>query len=210
MATTVTRDSRFWHPFAPMGTVRHDELMVVRGEDVWVFDEGGRRYLDGTAALWYANAGHGRTEIAEAIAEQARTLAAYQAFGDFANRPAVELAEQLSDLAPGDGWRVFFTTGGGEAVDTALKLARRYFAAIGEPDRVHVISRTAGYHGTNGWGTAVSGIPANREGCGPPVAETTQVPHDQIEALEEAFRVVGPERVAAVIAEPVVGAGGLY
>jgi adenosylmethionine-8-amino-7-oxononanoate aminotransferase len=203
-------DSKFWHPFAAMGAVRHDELVLTSAEDVWVWDEDGKRYLDGTAALWYANAGHGRAEIADAIAAQARQLAAYSAFGDFANRPALELAERLSDLAPGDGWRVFLASGGGDGVDTALKLARRFFAATGEPDRVHVISRTAGYHGTHGWGTAVSGIPVNREGFGPATAETTQVPHDSLEALDAAFAEVGPGRVAAVIAEPVIGAGGLY
>jgi putrescine aminotransferase len=203
-------DSKFWHPFAAMGTVRHEELVLAEADDVWVVDEDGKRYLDATAALWYANVGHGRTEIADAIAQQARRLAAYSAFGDFSNRPAIELAERLCDLAPGDGWRAFLGSGGGDGVDSALKLARRYHAAAGDGDRVHVISRTAGYHGTHGWGTAVSGIPANREGFGPAIAETTQVPHDSIEALEAAFREIGPGRVAAVIAEPVIGAGGLY
>nr|WP_231398560.1 aspartate aminotransferase family protein [Conexibacter woesei] len=204
-------DSKFWHPFAAMGSVRRGELVLSRADDVWVWDEDGKRYLDGTAALWYANVGHGRAEIADAAAAQMKELAAYSAFGDFSNRPAMELAERLSDLAPGDGWRAFLASGGGDGVDTALKLARRYFAAIGEPDRLHVISRTSGYHGTHGWGTAVSGIPVNREGFGPMVKETSQVPHDSLEALEAAFEEQGGgARVAAVIAEPVIGAGGLY
>ena len=204
-------DSKFWHPFAAMGSVRRGELVLSRAEDIWVWDEAGKRYLDGTAALWYANVGHGRAEIADAAAAQMRDLAAYSAFGDFSNRPAMDLAERLSDLAPGDGWRAFLASGGGDGVDTALKLARRYFAAIGEPDRLHVISRTSGYHGTHGWGTAVSGIPVNREGFGPMVKETSQVPHDSLEALEAAFEEQdGGARVAAVIAEPVIGAGGLY
>ncbi|WP_027008525.1 aspartate aminotransferase family protein [Conexibacter woesei] len=194
-----------------MGSVRRGELVLSRADDVWVWDEDGKRYLDGTAALWYANVGHGRAEIADAAAAQMKELAAYSAFGDFSNRPAMELAERLSDLAPGDGWRAFLASGGGDGVDTALKLARRYFAAIGEPDRLHVISRTSGYHGTHGWGTAVSGIPVNREGFGPMVKETSQVPHDSLEALEAAFEEQGGgARVAAVIAEPVIGAGGLY
>jgi putrescine---pyruvate transaminase len=204
-------DTKFWHPFAAMGSVRRGELVLSRAEDVWVWDEDGKRYLDGTAALWYANVGHGRSEIADAAAAQMRELAAYSAFGDFSNRPAMDLAERLSDLAPGDGWRAFLASGGGDGVDTALKLARRYFAVTGEPDRLHVISRTSGYHGTHGWGTAVSGIPVNREGFGPMVHETSQVPHDQLEALEAEFeRLDGGARVAAVIAEPVIGAGGLY
>lgn len=207
--TTALRDSTFWHPFAAMGAVRHDELVLTRAEDVWVWDDRDRRYFDGTAALWYANAGHGRTEIVDAISAQARELAAYSAFGDFSNAPAQELTDRLADLAPGDGWRVFLGSGGGDGVDSALKLARRFHAVNGEPDRVHVISRTSGYHGTHGWGTAVSGIPVNREGFGPATAETTQVPHDSVEALEAAFATIGGERVAAVIAEPVIGAGGL-
>ncbi|WP_249010423.1 aspartate aminotransferase family protein [Conexibacter sp. DBS9H8] len=203
-------DTKFWHPFAAMGSVRSSELVIDHGEDVWVWDEQGNRYLDGTAALWYAMVGHGRREIAEAIAAQAAKLESYSTFGDFSNRPAITLCERLVDLAPGDDWRVFLTSGGGDSVDTALKLARRFFAARGEADRLHVISRSAGYHGTHGWGTAASGIPANREGFGPPVAETTQVPRDSLEALEAAFQEIGPERVAAVISEPVIGAGGLY
>jgi putrescine---pyruvate transaminase len=206
----MTPDSKFWHPFAPMGTVRSNEFVITRGEDVWVWDEQDRRYLDGTAALWYANIGHGRAEVVNAIVEQAGNLAAYSAFGDFANRPVLELCERLAQLAPGDGWKVFLGSGGGDGVDTALKLARRYHAEMGDQQRLHVISRVAGYHGTHGWGTAVSGIPVNRDGFGPPLIESTQVPHDSLEALAAAFEAAGPEQVAAVIAEPVIGAGGVY
>lgn len=206
----MPRDTKLWHPFAAMGAVRHDELVLTAAEDVWLWDEDGRRYLDATAALWYANVGHGRAEIVDAIVEQASRLAAYSAFGDFANRPALELCERLAELAPGDGWRVFLGSGGGDGVDTALKIALRHHAALGDHERVHLISRTAGYHGTHGWGTAVSGIAANREGFGPPTAATTRVPHDSLDALAAAFEEIGPERVAAVIAEPVIGAGGLH
>jgi adenosylmethionine-8-amino-7-oxononanoate aminotransferase len=205
---TVTSDTSFWHPFADMSTVRSRELVIERGEDVWVWDAQGKRYLDATASLWYANVGHGRPEIAEAVAEQFRRLEAYSAFGDFATGPALELASTLADLAPMPS-RIFFTTGGGESVDTAAKLARRYWSAIGKPDRSVLISRTAGYHGTNGFGTALAGIPANRDGFGPQV-DAIQVPHDSLEALEEAITQAGPERVAAVFAEPVIGAGGVH
>jgi putrescine aminotransferase len=206
----MVNHTNFWHPFAAMDAVADNELVLARGEDVWVYDEADRRYLDATASLWYANVGHGRREIVEAITEQAGRLAGYSTFGDFSNRPAMDLCERLVDLAPGDDWKVFLTSGGGDSVDTALKLARRFHAQQGEPDRVHIISRSSGYHGVHGWGTAVSGIPANRDGFGPPVAETSQVPHDSLEALAAAFEAAGPGRVAAVIAEPVVGAGGLY
>jgi adenosylmethionine-8-amino-7-oxononanoate aminotransferase len=206
---TATSETSFWHPFADMSAVRSGELVIERGEDVWVWDAQGKRYLDATASLWYANVGHGRPEIAAAVAEQFKHLEAYSAFGDFASRPALELASTLADLAPMPAAKVFFTTGGGESVDTAAKLARRYWSAIGQPERTLLISRTAGYHGTNGFGTALAGIPANRDGFGPQV-ETVQVPHDSLEALEDAIAQAGPERVAAVFAEPVIGAGGVY
>jgi putrescine---pyruvate transaminase len=203
-----TEATRLWHPFADMGAVRQNELVIERGDDVWVWDEDGNRYLDATASLWYSNVGHGRPEIAAAVAEQFKKLETYSAFGDFVTPVARELASTLADLAPMDA-RIFLTTGGGESIDAAAKIARRYWSAIGQPDRTLLISRTAGYHGTNGFGTALAGIPANREGFGPQV-ETVQVPHDSLEALEVAIEKAGAERVAAVFAEPVIGAGGVY
>lgn len=201
-------DTRLWHPFADMGAVREHELVITRGDDVWVWDSDDRRYLDATASLWYANVGHGRPEIAAAVAEQMRRLEAYSAFGDFANEPALELAAMLSDLAPMPS-RIFLVSGGGDAIDTAAKLARRYWFEVGEPDRTILVSRTAGYHGTHGFGTALAGIPANRTGFGPQV-DTIQVPHDSLEAMEAEIERAGPDRVAAVFVEPVIGAGGLY
>jgi putrescine---pyruvate transaminase len=201
-------DTRLWHPFADMGSVRTGELVIDRGEGVWVWDRGGHRYLDATASLWYANVGHGRREIAEAVAGQMARLETYSAFGDFANVPALELAEMLVDLAPMPA-RVFFGSGGADAIDTAAKLARRYWFELGEPERTVLVSRTAGYHGTHGFGTALAGIPANREGFGPQV-ETVQVAHDSLEAMELELERVGVRRVAAVFVEPVIGAGGVY
>ena len=205
---SIGGDTRLWHPFADMGSVKDNELVIVRGEDVWVWDRDGRRYLDGTASLWYANVGHGRPEIAAAVAAQMEELEAYSAFGDFSNLPARELAATLSDLAPMPS-RIFLASGGGDAIDTAAKLARRYWFEVGEPDRTLLISRTEGYHGTHGFGTALAGIPANRTGFGPQV-ETLQVPHDSLEAMEAEIERAGPERVAAVFVEPVIGAGGVY
>ncbi len=202
------RDSRLWHPFADMGAVRHAELVIERGEDVWVWDREGRRYLDATASLWYANVGHGRREIADAIAAQLQSLEGYSAFGDFANGPALELAELLAARAPMES-RVFLGAGGGDGIDTAAKLARRYFFETGEPQRTVLVSRTAGYHGTHGFGTALAGIPANREGFGLE-EDTVQVAHDSLDAMRAAFDRAGAERVAAVFVEPVIGAGGVY
>src|SRR4029453_5002517 len=134
------------------------------------------RYLDATASLWCVNVGHGRAEIADAAARQLRTLASYSAFGAFANRPAFDLAERLCALAPQDDARVFLGSGGGDAIDTAAKLARRFFARGGHPDALHLIGRGQGYHGPHGLGTSVGGIAANREGMGPLDPHTSLVP----------------------------------
>src|SRR5262245_57853522 len=127
--------TRLWHPFAAMGKVDGHELVLVRGEGSRVWDDEGREYVDATAGLWFANVGHGRAEIADAVAAQLRTLAAHHAFGDQANEPALALADRLAALAPVEDAAVFFGTGGGEAVDTAAKIARRYWALTGQPQR---------------------------------------------------------------------------
>jgi adenosylmethionine-8-amino-7-oxononanoate aminotransferase len=203
-------ETRLWHPFSAMGAVRGREFVVSRGRDVWVYDEAGNRYLDGTASLWYANVGHGRPEIAEAILHQLRELEAYSAFGDLANPRALELADRLGALAPIAGARVFFGSGGGDGIETAAKLARRFFELTGEPERQHLIGRSGGYHGTHGHGTSLAGIGANRFGQGSGSWATSIVPHDSIEAIEAEIDRVGNERVAAFFAEPVIGAGGVY
>jgi putrescine aminotransferase len=124
-------DSHLWHPFADMSHVRSAELVLDRGEDVWIWDTDGNRYLDATASLWYANVGHGRQEIVDAAAKQMGRLEAYSAFGDFTTEVATELAARLSDLAPMEDTKIFLASGGGDAIDTAAKLARRYWQAVG-------------------------------------------------------------------------------
>jgi putrescine---pyruvate transaminase len=208
MAVT-TATTRFWHPFADMGAVSQSELVIERGEGVYVFDADGNRYLDGTASLWYANLGHSRPEIAEAVAAQLNTLPAYSTFGDFANRPSNELCERLAALAPMDDARVFLASGGGDAIDTAAKIARRYWVLAGQPERVQLISRSHGYHGTHGFGTSIGGIEANVTNWGPLVGAVSTVQHDSLEALEAEILRVGPDRVAAFFCEPVIGAGGV-
>lgn len=199
----------FWHPFAAMGSVADAECVIERGEDVWVFDSHGNRLLDATASLWYANVGHGRREIAEAVAAQMGRIEAYSGFGDFATAPTLELTERLSGYAPMPGARIFLGSGGGDAVDIAAKLSRRYWAQVGSPQRQMLISRTASYHGTHGYGTSLGGIPANREGMGE-LMPTVQVAHDSAAALSDAIEANGAENVAAFFVEPVIGAGGLY
>ena len=137
-----------------------------------------------------------------------RVLASYSAFGAFANRPALDLAERLCALAPMDDARVFLGSGGGDAIDV-IKLARRHFAAVGQPDYVHLIGRTQGYHGTHGLGTSIGGIPANRDDAWGRWTRTPRWSRTALEALE-AETGVGPDRVAAVFVEPVMGARGVH
>ncbi|MEV2278838.1 aspartate aminotransferase family protein [Nocardiopsis sp. NPDC049922] len=186
------------------------EFVVERAEGVWLWDTAGDRYLDGTSSLWYCNVGHGRTEIADAVHRQISALDAYTVYGDFSNRPARELSERLAAHAPVDDAKVILTCGGGESIETATKLARRYWDVLGQPQRTHLISRTGGYHGLHGFGTSVIGMERFRTGYGPLVEDTSVVPHDSAAALEAEILRVGPDRVAAFFAEPVIGAGGVF
>jgi len=193
-----------------MGLVEErGELVLERGAGARLWDEQGRTYIDATAALWYCNVGYGRAEIGDAAAEQIRKIPAYSAYGDLATRPAVDLAERLAALSPLDDARVFFTSGGAESIESAAKLARRYFSLTGEPDRQILISRDRAYHGVAGFGTSLAGPDVFREGIQPPVAGVLHVPWDSADALREAIESVGAERVAGFFAEPVVGAGGV-
>src|SRR4051794_27986589 len=193
-----------------MGAVSQKQLTIERGDGVWVYDADDRRYLDGTASLWYANIGHGRAEVADAVAAPMRRLEAYSTFGDFGNRPADELAERLAAHAPMDSARIFLASGGGDAIDTAAKIARRHWIVQGSPQRLHIISRTQGYHGTHGFGTSIGGIEANTSNWGPLLPHTSAVAWDSLSALEDEIQRVGPDRVAAFFCEPVIGAGGVY
>lgn len=201
----------FWHPFADMGAVERDgEFVLTRGEGASVFDADGTRYLDATAGLWFANVGHGRMELAEAAASQLGTLAAYHTFGDFTTEPSVELAEKLASIAPVAGSKVFLTSGGSDSVDTATKLARRYWHESGRPSKSVVIGREKAYHGMHVAGTALAGIPGNREGYGELMAESATVAWDSADDLRESIERLSPDRVAAFFCEPVIGAGGVY
>lgn len=203
--------TRLWHPFADMHTVQGRELVIDRAEGVWLYDEDGKRYLDATAALWYANVGHGRREIADAVAEQMKRLAGYQIFDVFANRPALALAERLTQLAPlGEGSVTFFTSGGGsDAIDTAAKIARRYWIVRGEPDRKIIIARSGAYHGMNGYGTSLAGIEPNHSGWGPLMGDIVHIDRFDLEGLERVLQE-NQGAVAAFVGEPVQGAAGVF
>jgi putrescine---pyruvate transaminase len=203
--------TRFWHPFADMAAIERDgELVIDRGDGVYVWDEDGRRYLDATAALWYCNVGFGRQEIADAAAAQLRRLSAYSTFGDLSNRPAIELCERVAGLAPVSDGRVFLTSGGSDSIDTAAKIARRYWQLLGQPERTVFVTRERAYHGMHIAGTSLAGIEANAAGYGGLLGGVVRVAWDSPDGLREAIAAAGPDRVAAFFCEPVIGAGGVF
>ncbi|MDA2966377.1 MAG: aminotransferase class III-fold pyridoxal phosphate-dependent enzyme [Actinomycetota bacterium] len=199
--------SAFLHPFAK--PTRTDFRTLVRGQGAMVYDNQGNQYIDGMASLWYCAVGHGRSDMAESIARQAGTLAAYSTFDPFTNEPAEQLAEKLVSIGPMPDARVFFTSSGSEAVDTAMKLARLAHVQAGQPERTLIISRQRGYHGTAYGGTSAQGIPPNREGYGPLVGDVVQVPADDVEALATLMSQCG-NTIASVLVEPLQGAGGVF
>ena len=196
---------------------------MVRGEGCYVWDRAGNRYLDGLSGLFTVQVGHGRRELAAAASEQMSTLA-YFPIWSYATEPALALAERLTGMAPGDLDRVFFTTGGSEAVDTAWKLARQYFKAVGQPDRTKVISRDLAYHGTTMGALSITGLPAIKEPFEPLVPGAVKVRHTSsfrsghdfdeewaeicARDIEDRILMEGPDTVAAVYLEPVQNTGG--
>jgi adenosylmethionine-8-amino-7-oxononanoate aminotransferase len=202
--------TQFWHPVADMHAVEASgELVLDRGEGSTLWDEDGNRYIDSSGALWYVNVGYGRAEIVEAAAAQMRKLHAISNYGELTTRSTTELATRFAGYAPFAGASVFFTSGGGESIETAVKLARRYWSLSGHPERTVVISRERAYHGLAGFGTSIAGSDVFKTGLGPLAGDTTRVPWNSADALAETIDELGAERVAAFFCEPIVGAGGV-
>ncbi len=201
--------------------------IITRGEGPYIWDSNGKRYLDGLSGLFVVQAGHGRVELAQAAARQAQDLAFFPLWS-YAHPQAIKLAERLASLTPGDLNRVFFTTGGGEAVETAWKLAKQYFKLTGRPMKHKVISRAVAYHGTPQGALSITGIPDAKKYFEPLVpgghkaANTNfyRAPEhgDDLEAfgrwaadqIEIAIEMEGPDTVAAVFVEPVQNSGGCF
>jgi putrescine---pyruvate transaminase len=199
----------FWNPMTNVGPFRERGITIVRGEASTVWDDAGNALLDISAALWYCNVGHGRAELADAAAAQMRELAAYKTYDGFTSPRTEELATRVAGLLPFEGAKIFFTSGGGESIDTAAKLARAYWVALDKPDKHVIISRQFAYHGSNAYGTSLTGMAPLVEGFGRLVPEVEQVAWDDAEALAAAIDRIGPERVCAFFAEPIIGAGGV-
>jgi adenosylmethionine-8-amino-7-oxononanoate aminotransferase len=196
--------------------------VIVRGDGCYVYDEHGKRYLDGLSALYCVNIGHGRAELGQAAARQAQELGFYTNWS-YAHPRSIELAARIAALAPGNLNRVFFTSGGSEAVESAWKLAKAYHSACGEPTRHKLISRALAYHGTSMGALTATGVPALRTPFEPLTPGGHHVPNTNsyrwredrdplwaADAIEEAILFEGPSTVAAVILEPVQNSGGCF
>ena len=200
--------------------------VIERGDGCYMWDDTGHRLLDGLAGLFATQIGHGRTELAEAAYEQMNRLGFFPLWG-YGHPPGVELAARLAELAPGDLNRVYFTSGGSEAVESAWKLARQYFAAVGEPARYKVVSRNLAYHGTSLGALSITGLASIRNAFEPLVPGAVKVAHTDeyrvcgmcghdgaclcaAEEIERAIIREGPQTVAAVFLEPVQNSGGCY
>jgi adenosylmethionine-8-amino-7-oxononanoate aminotransferase len=226
----LNQDARdhLWLHFSRMGAYNeHHEIPVIeRGEGAYVYDSKGNKYLDGLSGLFVVQVGHGRKELAEAARAQAEKLA-YFPLWSYAHPKSIELADRLADYAPGDLNRIFFTTGGSEAVETAWKLARQYFRAIGQPSRYKVISRNIAYHGTTMGALSITGIPSARQPFEPLVPGARKAMNTNryrcidcshldsctlrcADSIEQIIEFEGPETVAAVYVEPVQNSGGCF
>ncbi|MFC4786694.1 aspartate aminotransferase family protein [Nocardioides sp. MAHUQ-72] len=221
-----------WMHFTRHSTYESSDVpVIVRGEGAYIWDAQGKRYLDGLAGLFVSQLGHGRTELADAASRQARELA-FMPLWSYAHPTAIELAERVAGYAPGDLNRVFFTTGGGEAVESAWKLAKQFFKMTGKPTKHKVISRAIAYHGTPQGALSITGLPGMKAPFEPLVPSTFRVPntnfyradetsylgpHDEhafgqwaANRIAEAIEFEGPDTVAAVFLEPVQNSGGCF
>jgi adenosylmethionine-8-amino-7-oxononanoate aminotransferase len=218
-----------WLHFTRMSSYQGSDVpVIVRGSGQYVYDSRGRRYLDGLSGLFVSQIGHGRAEVAEAAARQAKELA-YFPLWSYAHPRAIELADRLASLAPGSLNRVFFTTSGSEAVESAWKMAKQYFKITGQPDRYKVISREIAYHGTSLGALAITGLSAIKPPFEPLPPGGVRVPNTNFyrapdfvsgdleafgrwaaDEIERAILREGPESVAAVYLEPVQNSGGCF
>lgn len=184
--------------------------MLSHGLGSLVWDVNGKEYVDATASLWYTLVGHGRRELADAARAQMLRLDAYYTHGDFATPPTMRLAERLCELAPVDDPLVLMNSGGGDAVETAAKLARRYWSVVGQPSKLELLHREFSYHGLHGLGTELAGMRSLREGFGERYIDGfNPLPVNDAQALEDRIIELGADRVAAFFVEPVIGAGGV-
>ena len=226
---TGSATDHLWLHFTRMSAYNdHPVPVIERGEGSYIWDSHGKRYLDALSGLFVVQVGHGRAELADVAAAQARKLAFFPIWS-YATPPAIELADRLAAEAPGDLNKVFFSSGGGESVETAWKVAKQYFRLIGKPSKTKVISRAVAYHGTTQGALSITGVPGFKLPFEPLVPGSHRVPNTNFyrapepyaddekqfglwaaNRVEEAIVEEGPDSVAAVFVEPVQNAGGCF
>ena len=209
----IEQDKR--HFFHPTTSIREQQekgprFIFTKGEGAYLYTTEGERILDGMSSLWNVNVGHGRKELARAAAEQMEALAFSSCFSTYSNEPAIRLASRLSKLAPGDLSAVFFTSGGSESNDSAYKLARHYWILKGKPEKKKIISREKSYHGVAMGATSATGLKPFREFTNSLAPDFLHADQYSSVMLKELIVKEGPETIAAFIAEPVQGAGGVH
>lgn len=195
---------------------RGPKLIIEEGDGIYLTDRNGRTFIDAISSLWNVNIGHGRREVAEAASKQMQKLAFSSAFSTFSHEPAILLAEKIASLTPGNLNAVFFTSGGSEANDSAFKLARHYWKIQGKPEKRTIISLKRGYHGVAAGSTSATGIPEFWEMAGQLMTGFThvnthyeQTADEAVQAIRQVIEEQGAETIAAFIAEPVQGSGGV-
>jgi len=216
------------HPYTPLSAhKKNGPFIVERGEGIYVWDDQGNKLIEGMAGLWCASLGFSETRLIDAATQQMRDMPYTHLFSHRANIPAIELAEKLIELAPGDLTRAYFVNSGSEAVDTAIKMVWYYFNAIGKPNKKKIIARQRAYHGVTVAAGSLTGLPYVQDGFDLPAIDVmhTATPHHYryaepgeteeafaarlADTLEQEILAAGPENIAAYIAEPVMGAGGV-
>ncbi|MGG3469490.1 aspartate aminotransferase family protein [Neobacillus pocheonensis] len=202
----------FLHPTSPIQQQQTDGpgFIFTKGEGVILEDIKGNRVIDAMSSLWNVNIGHGREEIGQVAMEQMSKLAFNSCFSTYSNEPAIRLAAKLAKIAPGDLTATFFTSGGSESNDTAYKLARHYWILKGQPDKIKIITRTRSYHGVAMGATSATGLKPFRDFTNSLAPDFYYVDHFSAYGLRELIESEGPETIAAFVAEPVQGAGGVH
>ena len=228
-AQTGSATDHLWLHFTRMSAYNDRPVPIIeRGEGAYIWDIHGKRYLDALSGLFVVQVGHGREELADVAAAQARKLAFFPIWS-YAHPTAIELADRLAAAAPGDLNKVFFSSGGGESVETAWKVAKQYFKLIGKPSKTKVISRAIAYHGTTQGALSITGVPGFKHPFEPLIPGSYRVPNTNFyrapepyaddekrfglwaaNRVEEAILDEGPDSVAAVFVEPVQNAGGCF
>lgn len=210
---THTRGLSVWQPNAQMGTMSKDETIVVRGEGAYIYTDGGERLFDSSSALWYANLGHANEELARAAYAQMLELETYYIWSNFLHPRVIELADELTgQISPIPDAKVMFGAGGSDAADMAFKLARQHWQLQGNSNKRYILSRKHAYHGLHGFGVSLHGDSNVREAFGSTslVPETGLIETNDLDSVRSAIEQLGAESIAAIVAEPIVGSGGVY